>query len=399
MIGSFEQFRPTQAVIHLDHLRKNFDSLHKLNGASSFFCPMIKANAYGHGDLEVARVLESCQTQAMGVGLIEEGSWLRGQGIRTELLFFGLMDQSGAEACLESSLTPVLSSWVQTHDLLLAMKARKISNVRVHLKFDTGMSRLGFEASESDRLVDFFQDHPELCLAGVMTHLHSGEDADDVRGHSFLQLRQFQNLAKKFSKWSPTWHALNSAGLLNFAKLKHAGQEELEGVSLKQGSRPGLALYGLSPLNDLQMKDMNLNLLPVMSLRSKIIRVKKIPAGQGVSYSHSWKASRDSWIGVIPIGYADGFHRHLSNRGSVLCEGQRVPIVGNICMDYFMVDLTHLAGAGGAESLQSSEVTLFGQDVQGRKLSAHEVAKAADTIVWEILTSVGERVPRVLEGK
>lgn len=399
MIGSFEQFRPTQAVIRLDHLRKNFYSLQKMNGVGTFFCPMIKANAYGHGDLEVARVLESCHAQAMGVGLIEEGSWLRGQGIRSELLFFGLMDQAGAEACLEANLTPVLSSWIQAHALLSAMKARNTAKIRVHLKFDTGMSRLGFEAHESDRLVEFFQTQPQLILSGVMTHLHSGEDADDIHGQSFSQLRQFQNLAKKFSRWNPAWHALNSAGLLNFAKLKNSGQEELEGVSLKQGSRPGLALYGLSPLNDLQMKDMNLNLEPVMSLRSKIIRVKKIPTGQGVSYSHSWKASRESWVGVVPIGYADGFHRHLSNRGSVLCEGMRVPIVGNICMDYFMVDLTNLVGASGADALQSSEVTLFGSDAQGRTLSVQEVAKAADTIVWEILTSVGERVPRVLEGK
>lgn len=393
MAFSFEQHRPTQAVIHLDHLRHNLQLLESLTAEGQFFCPMVKANAYGHGDVEIALALEQAGVTAMGVGLIEEGVLLRSMGLKSQLLFFGTMDAKGARACIDAKLTPVLSSWDQVRALRALIPNGQTFGV--HLKFDTGMHRLGFEPDQVEKLVEYFHENPELDLQGVMTHLHSGEDALDPQGESFKQLRAFESLAGEFDAWAPWRHTLNSAGLLNLARLRRSGRDEMAGVSLKQGVRPGLALYGLSPVEGLSELG---EFKPVMSLRSKVIRVRRIKQCEGVAYGHRWKAPRDSVIGVVPVGYADGYHRALSGRAQVLCDGRRLPVVGNVTMDYFMIDMTDLVGDGTPEAFQWKEVTLFGYDSKGNLLSAIELAEWSQTISWEILTSVGERVPRVIDG-
>ena len=391
MSFSFADHRPTKAVINLNHLRENFLFLRSL-APQSFFCPMIKANAYGHGDIEVALALEKAGATHLGVALIEEGQRLRGMGVKCDLLFFGLMERAGAQACLEAGLTPVLNNWEQIR-ILQSVASGQV--MKVHLKFDTGMHRLGFEPEDALVLQDFLQNNPDFRLEGVMTHLHTGEDASSPDGASFQQMRDLQKAAAFFQEWQPQIHSLNSAGLLNFVEHRTRGSSELSGVSLSHGARPGLSLYGFSPLESGNFSD---RLKPVMSVSSKIVSVKQVLAGQGVSYGHSWKAARSSWVGTIPAGYADGYHRVLSNQAQVLVEGHRVPVIGNVTMDYLMVDLTELVGAGGAEAFLWKDVTLFGYDSRGNLLSAKELAVAAKTITWEILTSVGERVPRILQG-
>lgn len=355
---------------------------------------MVKANAYGHGDVEIAMALESWGVQTMGVGLIEEGMLLRGMGIQRDLIFFGMMDKHGAKACLEARLTPVLSSWDQLHDLVSVIPQGQ--TVSVHLKFDTGMHRLGFELESSQKLADFLHSNSSLKLAGIMTHLHSGEDSGEVQGSSFEQLRLFDSVSAFFSDWKPLRHSLNSAGLLGLSSLRHSGVQAVSGVSLLQGCRPGLALYGYAPM---KTPGLTVDLRPAMSLRSRLVRVRRIKKGEGVSYSHKWKAAQDTWLGVVPIGYADGYHRLLSSKSEVLIGGARVPIVGNICMDYFMVDLTSLVGGSGAEAFLWKEVTLFGYDSDKNLLGADRLAEIGQTITWEILTSVGERVPRTIKER
>lgn len=391
MAFTFEQIRPTQALIHLDHLRHNLRLLREWAGEGQFFCPMVKANAYGHGDVEVAKALEAEGVTSMGVGLIEEGALLRGMGIGADLLYYGVLDASGARACLEYDLIPVLSSWESIRALQSVLPTGR--RIRVHLKFDTGMHRLGFETSQKDVLVGFFRQNASFDLQGILTHLHSAEDASDPEGASFGQIREFQELCGIFSPWNPACHVLNSAGLLNLVALRAGGRDEVAGIRLRQGARPGLALYGVSPVRTLPS---GASLRPVMSFRSKIVRVRKMAPGEGASYGHSWKAPGPAWIGVVPVGYADGYHRALSNRAEVLVEGRRVPVVGNVTMDYLIVDLTELVGAGEGGPFLWKDVTLFGYDSLGNTLSVNELAAAAGTIPWEILTSVGERVPRVL---
>lgn len=378
-------YRHTSAIIHLDHLKHNLQTLRALVGPKVFFCPMVKANAYGHGDIEVARCLEKNGVTTLGVGLVEEGLLLRENGIKTELLVFGVFGTDAVEEVLQKKLTPVLSTWDQLHSL------EKITQpLNVHLKFDTGMHRLGFSMSDADKLASYFQTHKKLQLKGLLTHLYKAEDADQFEGASFEQLKKFKTIEQKFSTFSPLTHTLNSAGLLHFSQ--HKNKKLPHDISTEQGVRPGLLIYGVSPLTQ------GPQIKPVMSLRSHIVRYHHLAAGESVSYGGTWKASTASIVGVVPMGYADGYHRRLSNHGELLFRGRKVPVIGNVCMDYLMVDLTKALAQQNSENLGEEEVTLFGYDSQGHLLDASEVAVKAQTIPWEILTSVGERVPREYVG-
>jgi alanine racemase len=384
-------FRPTCAHINLDHLAHNIQILRNPMGASSFFCPMIKANAYGHGDIEVARRLEKESVSHLGVALIEEGVRLREAGIRSDILCFSSFQARGAEALFDFKLTPVLSDWSQIHFLENEVKKRN-TPINIHLKFDTGMHRMGFALTEIPKLVNYFSADGGIKLVGILTHLYSGSDAGDLQGESFEQLRRFQEVENAFRTLKPISHTLNSAGLLQFNENWAHSKLPFD-ISNKQGARPGLAIYGIPPLASSSMQ-----LKPVMSLLTETIKYKKVLKDQGVSYSHTWKACRDSIVAVLPLGYADGYHRLLTNRSEVLFRGQRVPIVGNVCMDFVMIDITDAVGSQAVEALPFEKVVLLGADSKGNEISAMELAEKAETISYEILTSVSARVPRVFEG-
>lgn len=394
------QYRRTAAWINLSHLENNLRELKKRIAPGTFFCPMVKANAYGHGDVVISLKLEQLGVKTLGVGLIEEGLLLRRAGCRSQILFFGIFDEHGVEPLLQAHLTPVLSTWEQIHCLEKKVK----SPTAVHVKFDTGMHRLGFSMQDLEKLQTHFE-KSLLKVEGVLTHLHSAEGLNPKEGAALEQLRRFAKVEKAFAKTKPVAHSLNSAGLIHFAK--YPASEWPEGLSPHQGVRPGLAIYGISPVAEAgevsgskeESKASPLILKPVMSLRSEIVRTHHLQAGDSVSYGAHWTAKRESLVGVVPMGYADGYHRLLSNRGQVLFRGQMVPVIGNVCMDYIMIDVTDVAKNETAESLNHESVTLFGEDEAGRALSAEKLAEAAQTISWEILTSVGERVPRVIENE
>lgn len=387
------QYRRTAAWINLSHLENNLRELKKRIAPGTFFCPMVKANAYGHGDVAISLKLEQLGVKTLGVGLIEEGLLLRRAGCRSQILFFGIFDDHGVEALLQAHLTPVLSTWEQIRCLEKKVK----SPTAVHVKFDTGMHRLGFSMQDLEKLQTHFE-KSLLKVEGVLTHLHSAEGLNPKEGSALDQLRRFAKVEKAFARTKPIAHSLNSAGLIHFTK--YPAGEWPEGLSPHQGVRPGLAIYGISPLGEArEPQASSLTLKPVMSLRSEIVRTHHLQAGDSVSYGAHWTAKRESLVGVVPMGYADGYHRLLSNRGQVLFRGQLVPVVGNVCMDYIMIDVTDVVKNETAESLDHEPVTLFGEDESGHALSAETLAAAAQTISWEILTSVGERVPRVIENE
>lgn len=383
-----KRIRETCAVIHLKNLEHNVRILKsQLANEGIFFCPMVKANAYGHGDVIIAKSLEQMGVSQMGVGLIEEGAFLRSHGVKTPILFFGMSDYRSIKEITHNKLIPLVSEFSQLKDL-----ERELPEGHpVHLKFDTGMHRLGFSPEKTLELVDHFQMSSKLKLEGVLTHLHTGEDFSSEDSASFRQLAHFHEIRQKFQpitqKRRIYFHALNSAGYLNSIRNRDFYTKHL---SLKNlGVRPGLALYGIKPIECSEIQ-----LQPVMSLRSQVVKIQKVKNGDGVSYGHTWKASRDSLIGIVPIGYADGYHRNLSNKASVLWEDQRIPQIGNVCMDYLMVDLTDLQIKNNLDDILKGEITLFGESKNGVALSAEELAQKSGTIVWEILTSVGVRVPR-----
>lgn len=385
-----EMYRRTFAEINLDHLAHNIRVLQKAF-PKKFLCPMVKANAYGHGDVQLGRFLESLGVEHLGVCLIEEGILLRKNGVKAEILVFRGFDREGAQKIIEHEMTPVVSSW----DHIEHLEAVATSAVGIHLKFDTGMNRLGFRPEEAQKVFDRLWQNKKIRLKALVTHLFNGDDAEIATGHSSRQLQALNGISHIFKPFNIFCHSLNSAGILNLLKLQNKGVPADHPLALQDwGLRPGLMIYGYNPLVDQSFCELK----PVMSLKSHVGVYRHVKSGETVSYSGTWKATQDSVIAVVPIGYADGYHRILSNQALVLFAGRRVPVVGNICMDYLMLDVTSVVQGQDLNKFKDQEVTFFGYDTAGNFLSAEELAKKAHSITWEMLTSVGERVPRVYSG-
>jgi alanine racemase len=384
-----EIFRRTFADINLENLRHNWNLIKKTAADDRFICPMVKANAYGHGLLQVGQALERDGARSLGVCLIEEGLELRSAGVKAEVLVFRGFDKRGAEKILEYQMTPVVSSWNQ----ILALESVADEPVKVHLKFNTGMNRLGFEPSEAEKLFDYFKKSKKLKLKAVLTHLSQSADSLNLNGISAKQIKIFQDIKNYFEALHVFDHVLNSGAIESLAQAKFQSLDSA--VSSKAwGMRPGLMLYGYSAHKNLNA----LELKPVMSFKSVISTLRSISIGEGVSYGSTWTAERNSQIAIVPAGYADGVRRALSNKAHVLVCGERVPIIGQVCMDFFMIDMTDLCQKFKRQDWDEEEVTIFGPDDAGHLISADETSQFSATITWETLTSVSQRVPRHFKG-
>lgn len=382
--------RKTFAEVDTRRIRSNFQAVKSLLPDGTFICPMVKANAYGHGDIEVSRALRKAGAPHLGVGLIEEGIGLRSSGDEGSLLMFGLFEKTSAEAILEYDLTPVISEWHQLESLQEVLKSDRDQSVKIHLKFNTGMNRLGFDVSQGAKIRSWLNDHRQFHLEGVCTHLLRGDDAGAPGGESESQLLAFAEALSSFKDLPIQAHALNSSGTVN---LWHRVLEKKAlgpGAKWPLGSRPGLAIYGVPPSSDEKVR---LPLQPALSLKSHLVMLHRLKPGERVSYNATWRAKRDSLIGVVPIGYGDGYFRMLSNKASVLCKGVRAPVAGTICMDYFMVDLTEVEAKTGPVHV-GEQVVLIGEQ-GGDRIQAQELSDLIGTIPYEVLTNISERVPRV----
>lgn len=385
MKASMEMFRRTYAEINIESLLYNWNQIKKTAGDDRFICPMVKANAYGHGDVQISLALEAEGAQVLGVCLIEEGLLLRASGVKSDILVFRGFDKVGAEKIFEYQLTPVVSTWEQIHFLEIVAD----SPIKVHLKFDTGMNRIGFCMDQVEKLEQYFSNSKKLKLKAVLTHFLMGEDAYLESGVSSMQLKKFIKIIDFFKNHDIYQHVLNSAGIASFATQKNKLLNQI-----KWGFRPGLMLYGYHPAGNFS----EINLKPVMSLKSVVNNIRRIDQGETVSYGATWTAQRPSRIAVVPIGYADGVHRLLSNKSVVLFAEKRVPIVGRICMDFLMLDVTDVVKESEINNLVEEEVVIFGFDEKNNFLSAEEISSNTNTIVWETLTSISERVPRRFKG-
>ncbi len=365
-------YRPSIAEINLKNLDHNLSVIMNKAGADRFVCPMIKADAYGHGAVVVAkRILKNYQLP-LGVALIEEALQLREAGIQSDIIVFGGFNRAGAKKIVEARLTPVVSQREQL-DILAEVAQEPLD---IHVKFNTGMNRLGFDIEEADFVLQFLKNNGRIQIKGLMSHLHSAYLAQQENSQAGQQAKKLLYLAELFKSFGVVVHLLNSDAIVN---LELASAMNI----YKWGFRPGIMLYGYVSSAQLQQQ---LNLKPVMSLRSRLQSIRKIKKGETVSYDATWEAPCDSVIGVVPMGYADGVHRSLSNRGQIFIMQQQVPIRGIVCMDYTMVDLTSL---DHSLSWSEAQVELFGPH-QG----ADVFARTAETISYEILTSVSSRIPR-----
>ena len=370
-MSTFANDRPTRIRVRLDAIGHNLAAIR--NHVRVPVMGVVKANAYGHGLVPVARYLAAQGVDQLGVAFVEEGVALRQAGITVPILVMGGIFGPQIAQFLAHDLEITVSSVDKLRQVEAAAEAAGRRAV-VHLKIDTGMERIGVHAETSGPFIEAAVASRWCVVKGVYSHLACADDPDAPM--TALQLERFTQACAHFPRIGapmPVRHLANSGGVLHFP------QTHLDMV------RPGIALYGVAP-DPASCPPFALQ--PALSLVSKVVYFKVVRAGRPVSYGATWAPARDTRIATVPVGYGDGYPRALSSRGAVLIRGQRVPLVGRVCMDQFMVDL----GPSGT-AYNEDEVVLIGRQGESA-IGAADVAQAAGTIAYEILVGLNERIPR-----
>jgi len=380
-----------RAEIDLKAIAHNVGELRRITHPDALVMAVVKANAYGHGAVEVARCALQNGAQRLGVARIDEAIQLRKAGIKAPILIFGYTLPEMAPELLEYNLTQT----VYTPAFARALSRTAVSlggKIKIHLKVDTGMGRLGllsqnFKLHHSGEIINIKAvDASEaiaglkgLELEGIFTHFATADSADKRYAKKQLDLfLDFLSRMRECGVNPAVRHAANSAALINMP------QSHLDMV------RPGIAIYGLYPSPEVNKKRVSLK--PAMALRARVIHIKKVPAGFNISYGITYKTKQATTIATVPVGYADGLNRLLSTSGQMLIHGKRAPIVGRVCMDFTMLDV------GGIDNVRvGDEAVIFGP--QGNdSITVDEMASALNTINYEIVSTITARVPRVYLG-
>lgn len=375
--------RKCRAEISASAIQHNVTSLKKLLSEEAFFCPMVKADAYGHSATLVCEELQKMKIPQVGVAFVEEGMDLRENKIRDlDILTFGAFAAEGVNLIERYNLIPVVSSMQQLKLLTQNLQEPR----RIHLKFNTGMNRLGFNLQQAQEVLQFINSENKLQLEGICTHMAVGEDSGDTLGVTHVQLEKFKTLLTSYPK-NLKVHALNSSSLISL--FCHFGKQSF-------GARPGISLYGIQPdfkaFNEQAANTFqNIDLQPVMQLKSEVVQFHELKAGEKVSYGGRWQATKPSVIAVAAVGYADGLSRRLSPGSHMLFRGEKVSIVGTICMDYTMIDVTDVIK--GQPGVPGEEVVIFGRQGQN-EIRVRTLSDKLGTIAYEIFTGLGKRVPR-----
>jgi len=371
--------RPTVAEVDLGAIARNVERLAAMVGDAEIW-GVIKADAYGHGAVPVARALAG-RCPALAVSLVEEALELRAAGIATPIVVLSAYYDHCHGQVLDGRLTPVVYDPADLEAFSRAAVERR-RTVALHLKIETGMNRLGIAPGRLPAVLDRLAALPGLRLAGLSTHLASADVADPAATTAALSIfGDALAVASARGLSGLTNHAANSAAAVRFPHARF------------QAVRPGLALYGAMPSDLVRLPALE----PALRLITRIMAIHQVDAGAPVSYGGEWRASRPSMIATLPVGYADGYPRHV-RRAQVLLRGKRVDIVGVVCMDMMMVDVTDVAGAAVGDL-----ITLIGADPEGAgapaaAISADELAAWAGTINYEILSGISKRVPRVYKS-
>lgn len=372
--------RPTRAEVNLEALRLNLRAVKRRAGSAKVWA-VLKADGYGHGAPAVARTLERAGADGFCVALLEEGIELREAGIVAPILVMGGYYGSSHEEVLARKLVPVVYDLGQIEGFARLVRAGVVPGpIEAHLKVDTGMARLGVTMNGLQAFAEKLDDFPEVKIGGLMTHLACADAPTDAETtEQMVRFDEATALLARFGVRPAVRHAANTAAVLR-------EQARLDAV------RPGVALFGVTPRAPSGDDGPKLELHPVMRVRSEIVALREIEAGAPVGYGALWRAERKSRIATIPMGYADGLSRHLTNKGHALVRGKRAPIVGAVSMDMTMVDVTDVPGA----QLGDEAVFLGPQDGPLGKacITPDEIAEHQHTIPWEVLTAISRRVPR-----
>ena len=371
------------AGIDLDALRYNMESMHKNIKEGTKIAAVIKADAYGHGALTVAKTIEDLPyVWGFAVATADEAEMLIADGRKKPILILGISFPEHYELIVEKEIRPAICEY-ESAKALSDIAVRKNKTCHIHIKIDTGMSRIGLQVTEeSADLVAKIAQLPGIEIEGIFTHFAQADEYDKTPTKK--QIALFQKMIAMLEERNvkiPIHHCSNSAGIV---EIPEANMDMV---------RAGITLYGLWPSEEVDQN--SLDLKPVMELKTHVAYVKDLEAGRAISYGGTFITKRDSRIATIPVGYADGYCRGLSNTGSVLIHGKRAPICGRVCMDQFMVDVTDIPDVKIGD-----EVTLIGRDGD-EVITMEEVGSLSGRFNYEFVCVLGKRIPRVFyrDGK
>lgn len=375
MITSKHYLRPTWAEINLDNLKYNVKELKRIINKKTRICAVVKADAYGHGAIIVAKTLIDSGVDFLSVATLSEGIELRNAGYEVPIIILGYTPDEQGDLLIDYNIIQTIYSIEQANNLSKLAK-RKNKEIVVHIKIDTGMSRLGFQTSEKDMeniKSIFLMDN--LKIQGMYTHFALADEKEKkVTYEQFAKFMEFTKELEKSGYSVPIKHVSNSAAIIDLPEMN------LDMV------RAGIMLYGLYPSQEVDKQ--RIKLKPVMALKTKVAHVKILTGNQGVSYGHRYTTKKTMQIATLPVGYADGLSRLLTNKISVNYKGKNLPMIGTICMDQCMID------ASSVNIKVGEEVAIFSNG-SNNGATVEDLAEHLGTINYEIVCMIGSRVPRV----
>ncbi|WP_035571464.1 alanine racemase [Halonatronum saccharophilum] len=363
-----KNLRPTWVEIDLDAIEENIRSVKSRINEGVNIMAVVKANAYGHGIIEIAKIALKVGCKCLGVATVTEGIQLRREGIKAPILILGTLYFNQVDDVLKYDLTPTIYSY----DLAEYLSGFG-QKVKVHIKLDTGMGRIGLLPDQALKEIRRIAQLPNLEIEGAFTHFSMADTNED---YTMEQLEKFNRVISSLKSEGieiPILHTANSGAIINFPQTHY------------NLVRMGIIMYGLYPDKPLRRK---IKLKSALKWKAKIVYLKEVEEDTKISYGGRYTTKKKTRIGTLPVGYHDGYSRALSGITEVLFKGQRVPVIGNICMDQMMIDLS------GTEAEVGDEVTLIGEDV-GDNIEASELAEKLNTINYEIISRISPRVPRV----
>ncbi len=371
----FKHLRPVWAEIDLDKLAHNMREIRRVARSENIIA-VVKADAYGHGAVDVAPVLLKNGANRLAVAVQSEAVELRRSGIECPIMILGFTPPNLIDNLLKYDIEQTVFSYKFASKLSrMAQKKNKVA--RIHIAVDTGMGRIGYLPNEeSAEEVYNISKLPNIIIEGVFCHFSTADEKDKT--YTYEQVKKYDAFYEKLKEkkvYIKMRHIANSAAIIDLPETHY------------EAVRPGIITYGYYPSGEVNKE--NINLKPVMTLKTNIVHIKTLPAGEYVSYGRKYKTEKESIIATLPIGYADGYSRLLFQKGKVILRGKFAPVIGKICMDQCMIDVTEIDGARIGD-----EVILIGED-ENNKFTADTIAELIGTINYEVICMIGKRVPRV----
>ncbi len=366
----------TWAEVNLDAVAHNIQQIRKITNPSAQIMAVVKADAYGHGFMEVAKTLLDNGADRLAVATLREGQQLRSRGVNVPILVLGALMEDEIEDFINFNITPTVFSYETAHAISYIAEKKEIVT-KIHIKLDTGMSRIGFLTGDDNSAVideiEKISKLPYIEIEGIFSHFSTSDEFE--RDYTELQYLRFIDVVNGLKDRGidiPIKHICNSAGIMMYPHM------HMDMV------RPGVILYGLYPSDEVDKSVLDLK--PAMTLKSRITHVKEVEPGRGVSYGKEYITEGVTKIATVPIGYADGYLRRLAHEGKMIVKGQLVPIIGRICMDQCMIDVTNVHNIE-----RGDEVILFSDSV----VTIDDLARWLDTINYEVACVIGKRIPRI----